>query len=732
VVRRDGHLVVVARLRGTSERFEVPLGPASAAKPTVTFDERVVEPDRSTLTIGVGNAAGAATRYQIAITPSPYGEATGPDRVTIDTGKSVVGKDLYPAGSAVRLSPRDARFSTVAGLPGSGRAKGPASVVIEVSPAASAAGAALVLNLQKTGERTTLPIDGVDLGNGSVRLAGQDAAGPDEHGNPRTRIGLEFIDAAGRTSKVVSVTLASWVNPGAREEGYTYSVTEDPGGATRTGGFVVPPVESGDFHVRELTDRKGTPGAPTREIVHGDQEYSALLVPSGFRTLGLHFHRAAPTASTVDFVVFSSDSGEKRSFTIPFAGPTFRPRLVEDSGTTSGQLVVSLDGGSRRDLYVAWQSEPVSGDVPFLEGGVGHIVLRRQTWRRLGLVVSGVVGPETLEWSSALPDDAIAPPKWQMISGLTAGPGWLRLSDHRFVPLWQLDPQVAGAKLVGIFGQQLAIGYIHAIPVVGELVMLGEAAVGREIITGKKLDPSERALLAVLGGLGLALQGAAALRGASGEARTAALGAQATSLQAISGLSEAEAKAMIQAAENVSAEDRAFIEQVQADVRAGRPVTDAQLQRLRPILESFDRQLQASRRAVIDTIQAQAETIRAARGDLNVMRARVRAITAAGDTAQDLNRLGPQLDQLLTPYRRVRVITGGGRGGAGVSTYIESLDGQFSIRVTHNQVGPNPVGSPPHPRIHLYEGAVTGHGRHVVLADGTTLDDILRALGLGS
>jgi len=72
----------------------------------------------------------------------------------------------------------------------------------------------------------------------------------------------------------------------------------------------------------------------------------------------------------------------------------------------------------------------------------------------------------------------------------------------------------------------------------------------------------------------------------------------------------------------------------------------------------------------------------------------------------------------------------GGRGGSGVSTYIESLDGQFSIRVTHNQVGPNPIGNPPAPRIHIYEGQVSGHGTHIVLPNGTTLDDILRALHL--
>jgi hypothetical protein len=117
-------------------------------------------------------------------------------------------------------------------------------------------------------------------------------------------------------------------------------------------------------------------------------------------------------------------------------------------------------------------------------------------------------------------------------------------------------------------------------------------------------------------------------------------------------------------------------------------------------------------------------------GDMNLFRAAFRRLTGGGNTPRRIADIAPELEQLLTRFRRARVTTDGGRSGRGVSTVVESLDSRFSIRITHNQVGATPIGSPPMPRIHVYEGAVSGHGAHVVLEAGTTLDDILRALGV--
>jgi hypothetical protein len=133
---------------------------------------------------------------------------------------------------------------------------------------------------------------------------------------------------------------------------------------------------------------------------------------------------------------------------------------------------------------------------------------------------------------------------------------------------------------------------------------------------------------------------------------------------------------------------------------------------------------------LIRLLEARQQQIRGARGNINLFRAAYRGVTADGDTARAIGDVAPQLRQLLTSHYRVRTVTGGGRGGTGVSTYIESLDGQFSIRITHNQVGATPVGNPPGPRIHIYEGQVRGHGDHVRLSAGTTLNDILIALGI--
>jgi hypothetical protein len=136
------------------------------------------------------------------------------------------------------------------------------------------------------------------------------------------------------------------------------------------------------------------------------------------------------------------------------------------------------------------------------------------------------------------------------------------------------------------------------------------------------------------------------------------------------------------------------------------------------------------RQELISVLGQRQQQIQGARGDLNLFRAAFRRLTSDGNTPRRIADIAPQLEQLLTQFRRARGVTGGGRAGNGVSTYVESLDGQFSIRITHNQVGATPVGNPPMPRIHVYQGAVSGHGSHVVLEAGTTLDDILRALGV--
>lgn len=724
VVRREGRALVVVTLSGTPERFEVPLPGDVPASARVAFNERVIGPDGSHLAAAIEPGARA---LRVSVVPSPYDSAASaarPDRVRVFDGAQVLEKDVYPSGSGQRLSAADARFSTVVMLPPSGRGRRPAPVVLEVAPGVGGRGTALLVLLRQTGQRITVPVEGVDVTGGRVRLAGERALANDERGNAQTLAEVEFIDAAGVTTRVVGVTFISWRDSGARDEGYTFRVAGAGGGVENTThGLLVPPVDSGSFHVRLLTDEPGR-----RETVSGDQEYNAQLTSAGGRGITLRFGRRSPDGPVEVWVSRTSGVGN-RHFTVDYRGTSFHPRLVENGNGDQGRLVVSFDGAAR-DMMVAWTVEDYDGSVPFMES-FDHVVLRPVRSTRVRLVISGT-GIDTAvdeSYSPPLPAEAIVPPQWRR-TVIGSVDGWMRVADGRFLPGRMVDTQVAGAQVSQMLFQESAIAYVHGIPIVGELVMLGEAAAGREIITGRRLDSSERTLLALFGGLGLAIQGAAALRGLSGEARAAAEAAAVVRMRAASGLGEQEARALLRAAENVSGEDRAFIQALQRDVEAGHAIDAARAARLRGIVARLDQELQQARRGVLEALQARIEQIQSARGDLNVFRARFRAVTAGGDAAQDLGRLGPRLDELLTPYRRVRVVTGGGRGGAGVSTYIESLDERFSIRITHNQVGPNPIGNPPAPRIHLFEGPVSGHGRHVVLPNGTTLDDILRALGL--
>lgn len=729
VVHRGGLTLIVAQLSGTAERLDVPLPSETAAGLTATFGERVIQPDRSSLDIAIGRGGNASERrYRVEVVPSPYEAATAagrPDRVRISNGAGVVEKDLYPAGSANRLSPRDVHFSTVARLPPSGRSPAPVNIVVEVSGVPTGRGAVVTLNLQKTGQRRSVPID-VDLGRTTVRLVDQQALAPDAMGNPQVRLELEVVDnASQRTVKILQLTFISWVNTGTVDEGYTYAVTDLLSGATDRDGFLVPPSTSGDFHVRTLTNTAGA-----HATVSEDQAYNAQLSTASAGGITLHFRRDTPTSTAVRLALSLRGASAMRDFTMTYPGAQLRPRIVEDTGGDAGRLVVSLDGNASRDLLLTWNSERLSGQYPFLEG-FDHVVLRNVSSTRIGL---NLVAPGIEPWSESwynppLPDDCITPPRWRRIQ-LGAVNGWMRDSDRRFIRAESVDTQVAGAQMGELLAQEYAIGYIHSIPFVGEAVMIGEAAAGREIVSGRRLDRTERTMLALFGGLGAVLQSAAALRGLSGEARAARLAAETGALQRTANLSETEARALLHATDRaISPEERTFLEALKSDVRAGRAITTTDADRLRAILTRLDQELQAQRQ-ILGILDARMQQIQAARGDLNVFRARFRTLTGFGNAPQDLTTLAARLDELLTPFRRVRVVTGGGRAGTGVSTYIEALDGRFSIRVTHNQVGPAPVGNPPAPRIHIYDGVVSGHGTHIVLPNGTTLDDILRALGL--
>lgn len=139
--------------------------------------------------------------------------------------------------------------------------------------------------------------------------------------------------------------------------------------------------------------------------------------------------------------------------------------------------------------------------------------------------------------------------------------------------------------------------------------------------------------------------------------------------------------------------------------------------------------LDNSRIDLIRTLIERNKKIKAVRGNSNEFKNKFKLLTSNSDTPRDISAIAATLDELLTSHRRVRIERGGGRYGRGVSTVIESLDGRFSIRITHNQVGVAPVGTIKLPRIHVKLGPAKGH-KHVLLTKGTTLTDILNALNL--
>ncbi|MCK5633442.1 MAG: DUF4157 domain-containing protein, partial [Anaerolineales bacterium] len=140
--------------------------------------------------------------------------------------------------------------------------------------------------------------------------------------------------------------------------------------------------------------------------------------------------------------------------------------------------------------------------------------------------------------------------------------------------------------------------------------------------------------------------------------------------------------------------------------------------------------LAESRRELHGLLEARIGQINAARGDLTIFNRTVRVLTSRGNTVRPLADVATDVNELLTGFRRVRTVTEAGRYGHGTATWIESLDGRFTVRITHSQVGAAPVGEPPVPRIHIFTGRTGGHGSHVCLPSGTTLNDIMGALGL--
>src|SRR5262249_53631772 len=192
---RDGGAFLHIELLGTREAFEVPIAGALPQGATFRAEGRVLDARHSQMDLVVG-AGKVERRIGIVIEPSQYeADADRPDRVKVTSGGAVLEKDVFPTGSKYQLSATGADASTVVALPGSGKSKSAsANVVVELAPpGANAAGIAVTLNLQKSGEKKTIALASPDLTGGSARLVKHAPAAPDARGNPTHAVKFDVL-----------------------------------------------------------------------------------------------------------------------------------------------------------------------------------------------------------------------------------------------------------------------------------------------------------------------------------------------------------------------------------------------------------------------------------------------------------------------------------------------------------------------------------------------------------
>jgi hypothetical protein len=154
------------------------------------------------------------------------------------------------------------------------------------------------------------------------------------------------------------------------------------------------------------------------------------------------------------------------------------------------------------------------------------------------------------------------------------GLGYLEVSgSHRFYPYPSGRPSDADLDIVRTS--------IYLVPIIGPLVMIGEALVGRDI-WGRRISTFERA---VLGAGALLSTIGPLLRGTTSVARTVVA---ANNLSRTTGISRIRALWMIRGARNLSAVERSRLGSFATRVRAGEALTQAETTTLNRILGKLE------------------------------------------------------------------------------------------------------------------------------------------------
>ena len=152
--------------------------------------------------------------------------------------------------------------------------------------------------------------------------------------------------------------------------------------------------------------------------------------------------------------------------------------------------------------------------------------------------------------------------EWQPWVHPRLGYGYLNVRAHRFQPYPQGRPDLRAQ-------QEIVRTYIHFIPIVGSLVMAGEALTGRSI-WGRQLSTTERALLgagAVLAEIG------PILRVGSAAARTTAA---ASHLATVTPLTRIQALRLVIGSRYLTESEVTTLQRLAAQLRAGRALSEAE------------------------------------------------------------------------------------------------------------------------------------------------------------
>jgi hypothetical protein len=253
-------------------------------------------------------------------------------------------------------------------------------------------------------------------------------------------------------------------------------------------------------------------------------------------------------------------------------GATLAPRITDESETAlpdgvSFQKVITIElneaGAQSQTVTIILHYSSGLQDVPFVprEAG-GSAYWRPERVESAWLAASDGYREISVNFPGVYPSESLLAEGSRPFVHPGLGYGYVH-PRRGFIPYPAGRPLIS-AQAGQRFVEELTRTGIHLIPVVGPLVMIGEALVGRSI-WGRNLSTTERVIL-----------GAGALLAEIGPLIRAGRAAVAASrLSTVAGVSQLQALRMIMASRVLTATERATLERLSAEIRAGRALSEA-------------------------------------------------------------------------------------------------------------------------------------------------------------